>query len=564
MRNGSRYQKSSSVPYKYNVKKDIRAKDIYIHNNLDIIREVKKYSGNNNSNKIRNNGQDKASKGLELLGKKESREEKPKINYQGMNSRGIRKPLDLNHISQKEYDKLKEENKTLNENIKLYLEEKNKLIDTCKKFESENQNLKYDIRNVGERNKILVIQIQELKSQLLQKDKKISQLEEEIKTLKSESQGGLYYKTPQDNRDLKVSKNIKTQSPILIGLSNIGATCFMNSAIQCLSQTIDLTNYFLDENNKNMINSLSNKNQLLSPYYLELINQLWDPNENKPISPNKFRDIIWRIGKTSSSFQMGEPNDAKDLILFILDNIHKELKMQVFDKKTKKCPPLNQFDEENTWQNFIKFQNESGKSIISDLFFGISLSKKQCFKCKKIIYTYQNFNFINFPLNEVRNYIQDIYSQNRKTYNKNYITLYDCFDYYEKKELYNENLCQNCKWLYDAESFTQIYEGPKNLILVLDRGYAKQYNINIIFDEIMDLSEYIINKGKKKILYHLYGVITHLGKSGRTAHFVAFCRSQINQQWYLFDDSKISDIDDFQNQILPYGTHYVLFYQKES
>ena len=35
--------------------------------------------------------------------------------------------------------------------------------------------------------------------------------------------------------------------PTLIGLNNIGATCFMNSTLQCLSQTKSLTAYFLKE-----------------------------------------------------------------------------------------------------------------------------------------------------------------------------------------------------------------------------------------------------------------------------------------------------------------------------
>ena len=33
------------------------------------------------------------------------------------------------------------------------------------------------------------------------------------------------------------------KTPTLIGLNNIGATCFMNSTLQCLSQTKELTKY---------------------------------------------------------------------------------------------------------------------------------------------------------------------------------------------------------------------------------------------------------------------------------------------------------------------------------
>ena len=43
----------------------------------------------------------------------------------------------------------------------------------------------------------------------------------------------------------KKLKNIKYEGNGLTGLQNIGNTCFMNSGIQCLSNTIELTKYFL-------------------------------------------------------------------------------------------------------------------------------------------------------------------------------------------------------------------------------------------------------------------------------------------------------------------------------
>ena len=489
----------------------------------------------------------------------------------------IKELKEINKEKESQIQILKRKNKVQENEINNILLETENEIKALKKLNNEYKNrideLMEKIKKLpqNENNKTKDINLDKKTNRKI--SKKSNKKEESIIILKKESE------RKKSGKDILVLYS----RPILIGLNNIGATCFMNSTLQCLSQTKQLTNFFLNKSNKSKIinNNYALKNEnasQLSPAFLELIQKLWDKNGDKTYSPNKFMDIV---EKMNPLFKQGQAGDSKDFILFILERLHKELKKIVnsnIESSPKKKDPLDQYDKNIAFNEFYADYKDNS-SIISDIFFGFLETTNECLKCKKYYdlqgvnnptcYKYGMFKCLIFPLEEVKNMKNNSLNYNNIQQQEKEITisLDECFIYNQKSDLCsgdNRHYCNICKKLCDSIYTTRILVGPEVLIIILDRGKGNIYDIKLDFNETINLSQFILQKDKAKIIYNLYGVITHVGKGGPNAHFVASCKSPIDYKWYRYNDALIKPITDIQSEVIEYGTPYILFYEKKN
>ena len=470
-----------------------------------------------------------------------------------------------------EIDSLKKSIQKQENEIKLLKINNNELTNEVKNYKSREYNIKNREKEINKKIAFLEDKANYIHKNENKNDKKM--LEENIKTLIQEN-----IILIGKNKELeKAIEDLKNPYK-LIGLNNIGATYFMNATIQCLSQTKELTNYFLNTKNQDkIINNniaLKNKNYYqLSPVYLELLNKLWDKNGPQSISPKNFMNTIENMNPL---FKKGKAGDSKDFIIYILEQLHKELKKSAIKKNNSSKrlkQQLNQFDKDSALNYFFDdFQKES--SIISEIFFGFNETTNECTNCKKkyisegiknqISYKYGLFNCIIFPLEEIKKIKKNSYRTNNLNQNC-IVSLDECFSYNQKNDYYtgnNKNYCKVCKKLCDTLYTSKIFYSPNILILILNRGKGNLYNIKLDFDENIDITQFVLKKDTPRILYNLYGVITQIGQSGPNAHFVASCRSSIDNKWYRFNDAIISPISNIQKDVIEFGTPYILFYQR--
>ncbi|CAK6964523.1 ubiquitin carboxyl-terminal hydrolase 2-like isoform X2 [Scomber scombrus] len=264
-------------------------------------------------------------------------------------------------------------------------------------------------------------------------------------------------KSPALSRSMLVStfmgliiNQAKNKSPQgLVGLRNLGNTCFMNSILQCLSNTPDLRDYCLRNVHRSDLNNNCRSNAALMEEFAKLTQSLWTSVKDEAISPSDFKSQIQRY---APKFVGCNQQDAQEFLRFLLDGLHNEVN-RVTVRPKMSVEDFDHLSDEEKGKRMWNMYLEREDSKVVDLFVGQLKSSLTCTVCGFRSTVFDPFWDLSIPIAQK---------------NSGEVTLKDCLRLFTKEDVLDGEerpTCNRCKARRKCTKRFSIQKFPQILVL---------------------------------------------------------------------------------------------------
>ncbi|XP_004929606.1 ubiquitin carboxyl-terminal hydrolase 3 [Bombyx mori] len=390
-------------------------------------------------------------------------------------------------------------------------------------------------------------------------DKCIKGTEESIRSLRPRSRKRTHSEDSSSTENsLQINRKDKKRSPSngklqrekkVVGLKNLGNTCFMNAVLQSLNNIQEFSCYFnqlpsleMKANGRKVYHSRSYTRQEMNDVVMaeELRKVLINLNtggcgSKGAISPECLFLVIWKVVPRFRGYQQ---QDAHEFLRYMLDRLHTEL-LQLL-------PP------EKPEPGFVA--RPPSASIVTAVFGGTLQSEVRCLACGTESKKYDPFLDLSLELPEVGR-------------NDTPVALSDCLaSFVQVEELADTEryFCSSCKCKQKSTKQFWIRRLPNVLCLHLKRFRWHNYfrtkvDTSISFPlRALDVSRFVRDVRRAEhdaLLYDLAAVIVHHGSGAGSGHYTAFAINE--EQWFHFNDHTVRAAD---SHAVASCKPYILFY----
>ena len=304
-------------------------------------------------------------------------------------------------------------------------------------------------------------------------------------------------------------------------VKNTGIYC----VVKCLFNFPNYTNYF---QNKNKISKIM-ETKYLKEVSLMMISIISSINDTKGLAEEIYflRKMLYTQGIHKKDNIEITPSEAVNIIINSLNYELNEIAPKVNSDSYLHVDAS--FGDENVkYQEFKKNNKKYFQSLISKNFVGALKIKRLCKKCNQHFFKFEKFHYISFNIN---------------IFDNDPITIYDCFDYFNKIEknidLNDFSSCPYCKERTEQIENKTFYNTNKNLIIMFERGENNENTKKIDICEKIKFNNTQVEKNQGKE-YTLIGIISEIKIENNKSKYISFIKKKNENEniWILCDSEQ--------------------------